>query len=177
MNKNIVIADSQTLVISKACVEDAQEIISFLNCVGGETDFLTFGLNKFHVSLVDEIATIFDCLERNVCLMLVGKIENDIVAQLFLQRSDNLRLAHIGEIGVSVCRQHWGKSIGRLMMEAAIEWSRNSGVGKLQLQVRVDNQRAVQLYNKLGFVIEGTITRALKINELYFDEYLMGLLL
>lgn len=48
-------------------------------------------------------------------------------------------------------------------------------MAKLQLQVRTDNTHAVQLYKKLGFVVEGTITRSLKIKAVYFDEYLMGL--
>ncbi len=106
--------------------------------------------------------------------MLVGKIDNNVVSHLFLQRSDKSRLAHIGDIGVSVSKKYWGHSIGRHMMLAAIEWSKLNGISKLQLQVRTDNERAVKLYTNLGFGIEGTIKRALKIDGTYFDDYLMG---
>jgi len=60
------------------------------------------------------------------------------------------------------------------MMLTAIEWAKHNSITKLQLQVRTDNDRAVQLYQKLGFSIEGKITQAMKINHIYFDDYIMG---
>jgi len=45
----------------------------------------------------------------------------------------------------------------------------------LMLVGKIENERAIQLYNKLDFVIEGTLTWAIKIDGTYFDEYSMGL--
>jgi RimJ/RimL family protein N-acetyltransferase len=41
------------------------------------------------------------------------------------------------------------------------------------------NTRAINLYKKAGFEIEGTIQRSYKLSQSneYYDEYLMGLLL
>lgn len=39
------------------------------------------------------------------------------------------------------------------------------------------NYRAINLYTKFGCVIEGKVARAMKINNKYTTEYLMGLLL
>jgi len=175
MQKNIELTNNLKLTIAQAALDDAEEIVNFLNVVGGETDFLTFGAHEFPVSVAEEKKTITECLEQKRCLMLVGKIENEIVCQLFLQRSDKPRLAHLGDIGISVSKKFWGLSIGRHMLLVAIEWAKNNGVTKLQLQVRTDNERAIQLYKKLGFVIEGTITHAIKIGDIYFDEHVMGL--
>lgn len=44
----------------------------------------------------------------------------------------------------------------------------------LMLVGKIGNERAIQLYKKLSFVIEGTIARAIKIDGAYFDEYSMG---
>jgi len=174
-NKNIELANNLTLTISQAIPEDAKQIVVFLNTVGGETDFLTFGANEFPLTVPEEEEAIAQCLEKNLCLMLVGKIGDEIVSQLFLQRSGKLRISHVGDLGVTVSKKYWGNSIGNHMMRVAIEWARDNGITKIQLQVRADNVRAVQLYNKLGFTIEGTVTRALKIGNVYFDDYLMGL--
>lgn len=162
------------LVLSRASIDDTQQLIDFLNIVGGETDYLTFGANAFPLSVSEEKKIILECLEQNICLMLIGKIDNEIVAQLFLQRSTK-EFAHIGGIGISVSKQHWGKSIGAHMMLAAMEWAKAHNITKIQLQVRADNQRAVQLYKKLGFDIESTITKAIKIDNVYFDDYIMGM--
>lgn len=110
-------------------------------------------------------------------LMLVGKIDKKIIAQLFLQRSYMARLKHVGEVGLSVSKEFWGQSIGSQIMLCAIEWAREKHITKLQLQVRCDNPRAIGLYQRLGFSIEGTIMRSIKIESHYFDDYLMGLCL
>lgn len=163
------------LIISQPSVGDAVEIIDFLNKVGGETDYLTFGFNEFPISLEEEKQTIAECLKKKSCLMLVAKMGNEIVSQLFLQRSSCTRLAHIGDVGISVSKHWWGKSIGKQMMLAAIEWAQQNAITKIQLHVRTDNERAILLYSKLGFVIEGTIKKAIKINGIYFDNHIMGL--
>lgn len=175
--KKISLSGGIDLIISKASPEDAASIVDFLNKVGGETDFLTFGLNEFPFSVSEEELTIKDCLERDICLMLIAKVGEEIVSQLFLQRSDTPRLMHIGDIGITVSKSYWGKSIGMHMIQVALLWAKNKKITKIQLQVRTDNERAIKLYEKLGFRIEGTFTKALKIGNIYFDDYLMGLTL
>lgn len=173
--KVINIGHDVDLAVCRAVVDDAAHIVDFLNKVGGETDFLTFGLNDFPISVAQEKETILECQEKNICLMLIAKIDDEIVSQLFLDRSSKSRLAHIGDIGISVSQKHWGKSIGKHMMLTAIDWAKSNNITKLQLQVRADNDRAVQLYQKLGFSIEGKITRATRVNDIYFDDYIMGM--
>lgn len=165
------------LTISQPVSDDAESIIVFLNKVGGETDFLTFGLNTFPFSLEEEKKMITECRTPGSSLMLIGTIENEIVSHLFLQRSHNPRLSHIGDIGITVSKQHWGKSIGRHMMLTAIEWALHAHITRLQLQVRTDNERAIKLYKTLGFTREGLIKRSMCIDGIYFDDYIMGLIL
>jgi RimJ/RimL family protein N-acetyltransferase len=165
------------LSISKARLNEAREIIDFLNKIGGETDFLTFGLNGFSYSIDEQKKIISKCLDLKQCLMLVGKVDSKIVSQLFLQRFNNVRTDHVAEIGISVDKNNWGQGIASKMMYHAIAWAQNNNITKLQLQVRTDNERAIKLYSKLGFIIEGEIAKAIKINDQYFNDYLMGLLL
>ncbi len=165
----------EELIISSASVDDAEDIVSFLNIIGGETDFLTFGLDNFPFSVQEEKNIITECGKDGQSLMLVGKIDNKIVSQLFIERSPMERLSHIGVIGITVARDHWRKSIGKKMMLSALEWAISTKITKLQLNVRCDNDHAIQLYKKLGFHIEGTVTRSVRIGDEYFDNYLMGL--
>lgn len=163
------------LLITKPAVSDAQEIITFLNKVGGETDFLTFGLNDFPISIEEEQKIIAECLETEEQLMLIGTVEHTIVSHLFIERTTNPRLAHIGHLGLSVSKAHWGKEIASKMLAQAIDWTKKKSLHKVQLQVRIDNHAAIHLYKKFGFVCEGTITQSLKIQEHCYDELIMGL--
>ena len=177
LNKQIKLKNDNILEIAKPSIEDAQKIVSFLNSVGGESDFLTFGLNEFPLSIQEEKTSIVESLKSNQTLMLLGKINQEIVSQLYVDRTNNNRLSHIGEVAVSVKKVFWGYSIGAHMMSTAILWAKENGINKLHLHVRVDNDPAIHLYKKLGFVIEGQISKAVKIKDVYFDNYVMGLIL
>jgi RimJ/RimL family protein N-acetyltransferase len=77
---------------------------------------------------------------------------------------------------MSVRKEYWGLGIGSLMLDTLIDWARATQiVTKVNLRVRTDNQRAIQLYRNKGFVIEGTIRREIRLNDQYFDTYWMGL--
>lgn len=165
------------ITISKATLYEAKKIISFLNKVGGETNFLTFGLNDFPCTLKEEKNIISQCLNKNYKLMLVAKDGEEIIGQLFLDRSSEIRLAHIGEIGISITKDYWGKSIGMQLLMYARGWSKDNKITKLQLIVRNDNYRAIALYIKLGFTFEGRLINSMKIDNDYFDCYIMGLIL
>ncbi len=163
------------LVISKACVDDAENIVQFLNQIGGETDFLTFGLNEFPLSISEEKKMISTSTSSNQFLLAVGKINHVIVSQLFLDRSNQSRLSHIGHLAVSVRKQYWQQGIGKHMILFAINWAKLSGITKLNLDVRTDHNDAIKLYKNLGFHIEGQVSRAIKINNVYFNNYQMGM--
>ncbi|XVN42633.1 MAG: GNAT family N-acetyltransferase [Candidatus Rickettsia vulgarisii] len=150
--KEVSLKNKQNLIIDKASLLDAAEIVDFLNKVGGQTDFLTFGENEFPFSVEEEKIIIKECIGSDLNLMLLGKINTKIVSQLFLQRSSKKRLIHIVDIGISVCKNYWGNSTQN-MLNFAIGWAKDHGITKIQLQVRIDNKGAIVLYKKLGFVI------------------------
>jgi RimJ/RimL family protein N-acetyltransferase len=77
---------------------------------------------------------------------------------------------------MSVRKQVWGLGIGSLMLDTLIDWARHTQiVKKINLRARTDNQRAIELYKRKGFVIEGTIRREIFLNGKYFDHHWMGL--
>lgn len=174
--KHSYLKDGSVLSIVYAKSEQASQIVSFLNHVGGETDFLTFGHNEFDVSVAQEKEIIRECLEDYYGnIMLIGQIDNNIVSHLMLQRDKSSRTQHVGHLGLSVSKKCWGLSIGKHMMLHAIDVALPRGITKMQLQIRTDNNRGYNLYKKLGFNVEGTLKKSIKIQNDYFDEYIMCL--
>lgn len=62
-------------------------------------------------------------------------------------------VAHLYQVWVAP--EHRGRGAGRLLVEAAIAWARESGLRALLLDVTVSNGAAVQLYRRLGFTDAG----------------------
>jgi RimJ/RimL family protein N-acetyltransferase len=62
------------------------------------------------------------------------------------------------------------------MVDALVDWARATGfVTKINLRVRTDNPRAIALYKRKGFVIEGTISREMFLDGKYYSHHWMGL--
>jgi RimJ/RimL family protein N-acetyltransferase len=78
---------------------------------------------------------------------------------------------------VSVLKDYWGMGIGEELIRYLINWSRDSGIRKINLRVRQDNLKAISLYKKLGFTEEGIVKRDSLIGGKFYDSLLMGLLI
>lgn len=89
--------------------------------------------------------------------MLVALVSGELVGNLGITRLTRPRRAHVGQIGMAV-RDDWqGKGVGTALMQAALDLADNwLGLRRLELDVHVDNERAIALYRKFGFEIEGT---------------------
>jgi RimJ/RimL family protein N-acetyltransferase len=170
------LADGRALLIRSASVADAADLLQYLEAVGGESDFLSFGPGEFGLSLAEEQAFLEKLSTCQNELYIVGLVDGLIVSTLTFTAGERPRVRHRGEFGLSVRREYWGLGIGSLMLDELIHWARAGGViSKINLRVRVDNVRAIKLYERKGFVHEGTISREALINGRYFSDHQMGL--
>lgn len=161
--------------ISKADPEDAEELLRFLNRVGGESDNLLFGAGEMKLTVEQEREWIIRENSQSQSVTLIGKLNGEIAAIGSLAGFNRERIAHRAELSVVVSRECWGQGIGRSMMEALISFGRDSGREILELKVRTDNERAIRLYESLGFQACGTYSRFFKIGGTYYDALLMNL--
>ncbi|HVL32355.1 MAG TPA: GNAT family N-acetyltransferase [Actinomycetota bacterium] len=63
------------------------------------------------------------------------------------------------ELRLNVAREWRGRGVGSAMITSAIEWARAQGIVKVHLGVYGPNVDARRLYERLGFVVEGTRPR------------------
>jgi putative acetyltransferase len=109
--------------------------------------------------------------------MFVVEIEEKVVGVANLNVMANPRKNHIGEIGIMVNKDYQGRGIGRRLMEELIDLAQNwLMLRRIQLDVISDNEKAINLYESLGFKIEGEKIDAVKRNGSYANEYVMGLI-
>ena len=105
----------------------------------------------------------------------VALIESKVVGWCDVLPIDRPTLAHGGVLGVGVLMEHRGKGIGTALVRAAIDLAKAAGLTRIELTVRKHNERAITLYERLGFVREGLKRNAVRIDGVYEDLVCMGL--
>lgn len=85
------------------------------------------------------------------------------------------RRNHCGSVGILVDVPYQGMGVGRQLLETLLEVADNwVMLTRVELTVFTDNDRAIALYRKLGFVEEGLKRFAVKRAGKYADEYIMA---
>ena len=102
--------------------------------------------------------------------------DNEVVGWCDVLPKPRAALRHSGILGLGVVAAHRGRGIGSRLLQAALQAAWQSGLTRVDLTVRVDNDRARQLYERFGFAIEGLCRRHMRIDGQYYDSYLMALL-
>ncbi len=164
------------LTLRPAVESDAEQMIQYLNQVGGESDNLLFGADEFHMTVEQEKAFITQASDDPQTLMLLGLIGDQIVSISHIGGTRRKRIAHNSDLSVSVKKSHWGLGIGRAVMEALIAFAHENPVIQIiSLGVKKDNAKAKVLYESLGFEAIGIHKNFFNINGVYDDEILMDL--
>lgn len=111
-------------------------------------------------------------------ITLVATVAGELVGNLGLTRITRPRRAHVGEIGMGV-RDDWqGKGVGSALLQSAIDLADNwLGIRRLELHVHADNERAIALYRKFGFALEGTHRAYALRDGVYVDSLSMARLI
>jgi putative acetyltransferase len=86
------------------------------------------------------------------------------------------RHRHVGEINLVAVHPDWtGRGVGRALVEAALDLTDNwHNLRRLSLVVFADNTHAIELYQHVGFVVEGTMTDYGFKRGRYVDAHLMA---
>ena len=100
----------------------------------------------------------------------------EIVGWCDIRRSPFPTYAHRGAVGMGVVSEHRGRGIGFRLLGAALEEAFRRGLGRIELDVRVDNLRAIALYEKVGFKREGVIRDAFFVDGEYCDAITMAVI-
>lgn len=87
------------------------------------------------------------------------------------------RLRHTLTIEIGIRRQFIGHGVGKRLFAAVEQWARDRQAHRLELTVAADNDRAIALYQRCGFAIEGRRRDVLLHDGAFMDEYVMGKLL
>ena len=105
----------------------------------------------------------------------VATLNGEIVGNIGFEVCVNPRRRHVASFGMGVKDEHLGLGVGSKLLSTVIDLADNwLNLSRLELTVYVDNQAAIGLYQKFGFVIEGESAMYAFRNGEYVSVYHMA---
>lgn len=157
--------------------DDASAIIEFLNVLYLETDYMLFEAGEFTMTAEQQRQQIVTRAKEGTGVILLCVQDAKIVGILFGMRSHLKRIHHILYLVLGVLSQWHRQGIGYRLMTEVTDWAQSHAIGRMELNVDVRNTGAIELYEKMGFQVEGLRRRARRFGDLFVDEHTMGRLL
>ena len=153
--------------------EDVTEFCEFLSKLDSEAEFMLFEKGEKNINEEDILKKIDDISDSSdICN--IAKIENTIIGYAVAVRENFIRTKHVADIVIGVLEDYCGKGIGTLFFQNILNWANDNEVKRLELTVIAENKRAINLYKKFGFKVEGIREKATLKDGEYYDELYMA---
>ena len=159
------------IMIREAIPADAKDIIAFSKKTGAETPYLAYGAEGLELSEAFEELYLEDLMEKDNNVMLIATINNkQLIGLASVGATDKPKLRHVGEVGITVEKEYWGFGIETWAIESGV-------IRRLELTVHGENERAIHLYEKMGYQREAVMPRAMLIDGEFTDGVMMSLMI
>lgn len=165
--------DGREVSLRAASTEDASGVHDLIDTVARERRWL---LNtEAYWSVAAQRQTLLNIRQSGGVTLIAVAGEGEVVGWLELSRPVTDLTRHTATLGVSLLPSYRNAGLGTALMRSAEQAGRERGIEKLELTVRSTNTRAVALYERLGWQLEGRAVRAFKQEGVYEDRLYMGL--
>ena len=136
-----------------------------------ESGFMLYEPGEKQITIEQQEKFIKGILADNHSTMLVAEVD-EVLAGFIAAIGNNLkRTQHRAYIVIGLLEEFRGKSIGKSLFEHLFVWAKKAGITRLELTVIKENDRAFNLYRKMGFMLEGEKVQSLMINGEPSNEY------
>ncbi len=149
--------------------EDLDAVTKFVNDLIEEDTFLMLPEKQTHKSEASWMAKTFDDIENNKKIHIVAEVNDQYAGNCEIRIHDK-RQTHVGDIGISIAKDYRDEGIGAELLAALIEEGKKAGLTLLILHCFETNDRALYLYEKLGFKRAGLVPGVYAYKGSYIGE-------
>lgn len=159
--------------------KEIERFWDFLTVLDSETDYMMYepGERKKRTSLSELTADIENNVIYGEDYLQIALCHHKIIGYLRAERGKFNRVHHTAYITTGILSGYRGNGIGTVLFENLEKWAKENHICRLELSVECQNKAAEHLYEKSGFVIEGTRKNAMYVDGKYRDEYYMAKIL
>src|SRR6056297_3025932 len=162
------------MTVREARESDAAAIIAYIH---ENQDHYRYMISKTaEMKLDQKYEKKMICLhaERENCVFFIALKGKKVLGMLNFVGGNRSRDKHDGEFGLSVHKEQFGMGIGTMLVENLMRWGqKNQVIKRMTLFVMHSNQRAINLYQRFGFQIEGVRKKAVRFEDGRIQDLVM----
>ena len=172
-------AEMAKYIIREATPDDAEQILIHNELITNEPHNGITRSPGENMTLEEERDYLAASLASDNSVFLIAVLPSgEVIGVSVLHGGRRKAVRHTGGVGIDVSREWRDKGVGTDLLQHLIDWAKTSNVIKrIELEVMTHNARAIHVYEKLGFKMEGKRLAAMYKDGGYIDIYVMGLLL
>lgn len=175
INKQEFYINGLNYMVRSAIDKDAKDLSELRLQIDGETENLDRVKGEAFINIPGFEQIIKADTESRRNLFLVAVVHNRIVGFSRCEGIYLKRFSHKVEFGVGVLKDFWGYGIGKNLLKESISWADSNGIKKITLNVLETNDKAIKLYKKLDFEIEGKLIKDKILSDgKYYNTIIMG---
>ena len=150
--KTVKLKNGTECVLKNGTAADGKAVLENFLKAHGETDFLMSYPDENRFGPEDESDYLRGLEENADAVELLAVVNGAIAGTAGIEAvGKNYKVKHRAEFGISVLKEYWGLGIGRALTEACLECARSAGFSQVELTAVTDNERAIALYESVGF--------------------------
>ncbi|MDP4171938.1 MAG: GNAT family N-acetyltransferase [Bacillota bacterium] len=142
-----------------------------------ESNFMLYEPGEKQITVAQQRKIFEKVLSERNSNFLVAEVEHQLVGFIAALGSNLMRNRHCVHLALGVHENFHGQGIATMLFERLFEWAKKQEITRLELTVIKDNYKAFNLYQKMGFVLEGEKVHSLIINGEPVNEYYLYKLL
>lgn len=175
--QQIVLKNGKTAVLRNGEEADGSAVLENFNLTHAETEYLLSYPDENTFTSEKEGQFLKQKAESANEIEIVALVDGKVAGTAGIGAvGANYKVRHRAEFGVGVLKEYWGLGIGRALLEACIQCAKEAGYAQLELTVVAENERAIALYQKAGFVEYGRNPRGFNSRISGFQEIVYMLL-
>lgn len=161
--KTIVLKDGRKCVLRNGMESDGAAAMANFILTHQQTDYLLTYPEENTLTIEQESQFLKEKAESGNEIEILAEIDGVIAGLAGVDaRSSKQKLRHRADFGISIDRAWWGLGIGTALTKACIECAKKAGFEQLELTVVAENETAVSMYRKVGFIEFGRNPRGFK---------------
>ena len=173
-NASIQLKNGQTCILRSAEAADAAAFVRYSLQVRAETDYLLAAVDEAEhdpVKVEQRLnAARSSPTDIQICAFVDGVLVGSAGVTLIRNRR---KMLHRAEFGISILQAYNGLGIGNALTEQCITCAKQVGFLQLELEVVAENEKAIRLYQKHGFVEYGRNPLGFRCDDGHWQELVL----